>query len=109
MAARFSPDRQTIVYGDAVEGKPVELFTTRFDSTDSRPLDLRTTQLLAISSAGEMAVLLNARSFGAFLETGTLARLPLAGGAPREVLDNVSGADWTPDGSIDLCINNAIA
>ena len=105
MAARFSPDGQTIVYGDAVEGKPVELFTTRFDSTDSRPLDLRTTQLLAISSAGEMAVLLNAHSFGAFLETGTLARLPLAGGAPREVLDNVSGADWTPDGS-DLAVTH---
>ncbi len=105
MAARFSPDRQTIVYGDAVEGKPVELFTTRFDSTDSRLLDLRTPQLLAISSAGEMAILLNERSFGAFLETGTLARLPLAGGAPRKVLDNVSGADWTPDGS-DLAVTH---
>src|SRR5262249_23252565 len=36
-AARFSPDGQTIVYCAALEGKPDELFTTRFDSTDSRP------------------------------------------------------------------------
>ena len=35
---------------------------------------------------------------GAFAQDGTLARVPLAGGAPREVLDKVFWADWTPDG-----------
>jgi len=30
--------------------------------------------------------------------TGTLARAPLAGGAPREVLEDVEEADWSPDG-----------
>jgi eukaryotic-like serine/threonine-protein kinase len=103
LAARFSPDGQTIVYGAALEGKPVELFTTRFDSTDSRPLGLEKTELLSISSTGEIAVSTNARSQAAFLETGTLARVPLAGGAPRDVLDNVMWADWTPDGS-DLAV-----
>jgi serine/threonine protein kinase/Tol biopolymer transport system component len=103
LAARFSPDGQTIVYGAALEGKPVELFTTRFDSTDSRPLGLEKTQLLAISSRGEIAVSTSARATAAFLEIGTLARVPLAGGAPREVLDNVESADWTPDGS-DLAV-----
>jgi eukaryotic-like serine/threonine-protein kinase len=29
---------------------------------------------------------------------GTLARMPLAGGSPRPVLENVHYADWTPDG-----------
>jgi eukaryotic-like serine/threonine-protein kinase len=103
MQARFAPDGQAIVYGAALEGKPVTLFTTRFDSTDSRPFDLEDTQLAAISRSGEMAVLLHAHAFGAFQQSGTLARLPLAGGAPREVLDNVQGADWTPDGT-DLAI-----
>jgi eukaryotic-like serine/threonine-protein kinase len=103
LAARFSPDGQTIAYGAALEGKPVELFTTRFDSTDSRPLGLEKTELLAISSRGEIAVLTDARAEAAFLEMGTLARVPLAGGAPREVLDNVESADWTPDGS-DLAV-----
>jgi Tol biopolymer transport system component len=29
---------------------------------------------------------------------GTLARIPLGGGAPREILENVTDADWAPDG-----------
>lgn len=70
-AARFSPDGQTIVYGAALEGRPVELFTTRFDSTDSRSLGLGKAELLSISSNGELVVLLNPRSY-AFVEKGTL-------------------------------------
>jgi serine/threonine protein kinase/Tol biopolymer transport system component len=102
LAARFSPDGQTIVYGAALEGKPVELFTTRFDSTDSRPLGYERTQLLAISSTGELAVSLRAAPL-TFSDRGTLARVSLAGGAPREVADKVVCADWTPDGS-DLAL-----
>ena len=34
---------------------------------------------------------------------GTLAVVPLAGGTPRELLENVLAADWTPDGQ-DLCV-----
>jgi eukaryotic-like serine/threonine-protein kinase len=98
-AARFSPDGQTIVYGAALEGRPVELFTTRFDSTDSRPLGLEKSDLLGISSTGELAVGLNAFHFSPFVETSTLGRMPLAGGAPRQVMENVAWADWTPDGS----------
>ena len=108
LAARFSPDAQTILYGAALEGKPVELFTTRFDSTDSRPLGLEKTELLSISSRGEIAVTMNAHSTAAFVESGTMARVPLAGGAPREVLDNVEWADWTPDGS-DLAVARTIS
>ncbi len=103
LSARFSPDGQTILYGAALEGKPVEIFTTRFDSTDSRPLGLEKTELLGISSRGEIAVTLNAHSSAAFVESGTMARVPLAGGAPREVMDGVEWADWTPDG-LDLAV-----
>jgi serine/threonine protein kinase len=105
LVARFSPDGQTIVYGSAVEGKPLELLTTRFDSTDSRPLGFEKTQLLSISSTGELAVVLHAHSANSFLDGGTLARVSLAGGAPREVLENVESADWTPDGS-DLAVSH---
>ena len=101
-AARFSTDGHTIVYGAALEGKAVELFTTRIDSTDSRPLELGKTELLSISGNGELAVLLNPRS-DAFTETGTLARVSIAGGAPREVADEINWADWTPDDS-DLTV-----
>ena len=30
---------------------------------------------------------------------GTLARVPLAGGSPREIADDVVEADWSPDGA----------
>jgi eukaryotic-like serine/threonine-protein kinase len=98
-SARFSPDGQTIVYGAGLEGKPVELFTTRFDSTDSRPLGLEKAELLSISSSGELAVILGVHRNDPFTEIGTLGRVPLAGGAPRPVLEEVHWADWSPDGS----------
>ena len=34
----------------------------------------------------------------AFQYSGTLARAPLSGGVPREILDGVNWADWSPDG-----------
>jgi eukaryotic-like serine/threonine-protein kinase len=96
--ARFAPDGQTIVYGANWEGAPTELFTTRFDSTDSRSIGLPSAQILSISSKGEIAISLNAAPYTAFRLMGTLARVPLVGGAPREVLDRVHWADWGPDG-----------
>jgi len=96
--ARFAPDGQTIVYGANWEGNPAELFTTRFDSTDSRSVGLPSAQILAISSKGEMAIALHAAPYTAFTMKGTLARVPLVGGAPREILDGVEWADWGPDG-----------
>ena len=96
--ARFAPDGQTIVYGANWEGNPAELFTTRFDGTDSRSVGLPSAQILSISSKGEMAINLHASPYTAFTLRGTLARVPLAGGAPREVLDSVEWADWGPDG-----------
>jgi Tol biopolymer transport system component len=95
--ARFAPDGQTIVYGAAWDGQPTELFSTHADSTDSRPIGLNSAQIASISSKGEMAVLLNPITSGLSI-SGRLARVPLAGGAPREVFDDVWGADWTPDG-----------
>ena len=95
--ARFAPDGQTIIYGAAWDGRPTELFSTRSDSTDSRSVGLPSAQIAAISSKGEMAVLLNPTTSGLSI-SGRLARVPLEGGAPREVFDDVGGADWTPDG-----------
>jgi Tol biopolymer transport system component len=96
--ARFAPDGQTIVYSAAWEGNPTEIYSTRFDSSDSRAVELPTARLLSISSKGELAISLHPLDFNGFSEIGTLARVPLAGGAPREVVDNVFGADWAPDG-----------
>ena len=42
---------------------------------------------------------LTSKPLRSFQQFGTLARMPLAGGAPREILDQVNWADWSPDGS----------
>ena len=89
LAARFAPDGQTIVYDAAWGSDPPTTFTTRVGSVESRPLGTPPgAQLLSISSAGEL-LLLRGR---------TLARASLAGGAEREILDDVSDAVWAPNG-----------
>src|SRR5271170_2767998 len=97
--ARFAPDGQTVVYSAAWEGAPVEVFTTRFGTPESRPIGVPGAEIVAISSTGEMALLLDSQQTTSQVHSGTLARMPLVGGAPREVLENVQWADWSPDGT----------
>jgi serine/threonine protein kinase/dipeptidyl aminopeptidase/acylaminoacyl peptidase len=97
--ARFAPDGQTVFYSAAWEEDPVQIFSTRPGSPESRSFGLQNAEVLAISPAGEMAVLLHSRSIEPFISSGVLARVPLSGGAPREVLEGVQWADWSPDGN----------
>jgi len=99
LSARFAPDGKTVIYSAAWEGKPLDLYTTRPESPQSQEMEPRGADVLAISSSGEMALALGSHARDAFLYSGTLARVPLVGGAPREVLENVEWADWSPDGS----------
>jgi Tol biopolymer transport system component len=100
-SARFAPDYQAIVYGAAWNGKPLQLFSTVGDSLLSQPLNVTDAKLLAISRSGELAVALHGGHL-AHLEItgGTLARTPLAGGSPREILEDVSWADWDANGEL---------
>jgi Tol biopolymer transport system component len=96
--ARFAPDGKTIVYSAAWEGKPAEVFATQPDSPESRPLGLSSATLAGISSTSDVAILLRRRFRVGFESVGTLARVPLNGGAPRELADDITDADWSPDG-----------
>jgi Tol biopolymer transport system component len=53
---------------------------------------------LAVSASGELALALGTH-YRNVMTYGTLARVPLAGNAPRELQENVKYADWSPDGS----------
>jgi eukaryotic-like serine/threonine-protein kinase len=97
-AARFSPDGQTVVYSAAAGGNSSEVFAIRPDHPEPRPLGLRGAHVLSVSSRGELALLTKARYHFHHVFTGTLSRMPLEGGAPREILENVREADWSPDG-----------
>ena len=96
--AFFAPDGQTILYSAAWEGEPFEVFINRPESPESRPFGLAAAEVLAISRTGEMAISLNRRTTLSFIRTGRLARISIAGGAPREILDDVQWADWSLDG-----------
>jgi serine/threonine protein kinase len=98
-SARFAPDGQTILYSAAWQGSPVDVFTARPEAPEARSMGLSRTQLVSVSSASEMAVLLNSKAIGTWVNMGTLARAPLVGGAPREVLEQVQWADWAADGN----------
>jgi serine/threonine protein kinase len=102
-SARFAPDGRTVVYGAAWDGKPVQLFSTRPQSPESVPFPLPGADVLAISSSGELALSLGRHFFDSWESSGTLARVPLSGNAPREVLENVLAADWAPNGA-DLAV-----
>ena len=99
LSARLAPDGDTVVYSAEWDGRPAHIFSTRPHSPESRPLDLKEADILAISPSGEMAVLRDRRYLGAWATRGTLARVPLAGGAPRDVLADVQEADWSSDGA----------
>ncbi len=94
-SARFAPDGGTVVYSAAWEGAPLEIFSARSDSPESRGFDLPSADLLSVSPTGELAIALGKSRP---TSEGTLARVPLGGGAPREVLTRVIDADWSPDG-----------
>jgi hypothetical protein len=97
-SARFSPDGQTVVYSARWEPGPLQLFSTRVDSIDARPVGLSDADVLSVSSSAEMAVSVGWTSGTPFSGIGTLARVPLTGGVPREIVAEVSAADWAPDG-----------
>jgi Tol biopolymer transport system component len=96
--ALFSPDGNAICYGAAWDDRPVELFWAYPGNPESRALGFPQTDLMSIAPTGEMAILLRRQSRGGFQSTGMLARAPIGGGAPREIMDGVSGAEFHPDG-----------
>lgn len=94
----MAPDGETVLYGALWDGERCRVHTTRIGTPESRALDLPNANLLAVSRSGELALALGTHATGV-ITYGTLARVPLTGGAPREVLENVKFADWSPDGS----------
>ncbi len=95
--ARFAPDG-SIIYSASWEGGDNQLYMSRTDDPGSRELGIKNAELLSISKNGELAIRLNTQIFSGYARTGTLARVPLSGGTPREVLDNVQDADFSADG-----------
>lgn len=99
-SARFAPDGQNVIYAASWEGAPVEIFSKNPSFRGSRSLGLTGTDLLAVSSTGEMAVLQPAAPRFMTGMMGTLGEVPLTGGTPRQIAEKVDWADWSPDGKM---------
>ncbi len=95
--ARFTPDG-SVVYDASWEGSDHQLYLERTDDNVSRELGIKNAELLSVSKNGELAISMNRVFMSGYARFGTLARVSLNGGAPREVLDNVQDADWATDG-----------
>ena len=97
--ARFAPDGQTILYGATWAGEQQKLYVARPGSPESWAPELGSGNwdILAVSPSGELAVL-------SFPEA-VLARVPMAGGIPRQVLQGVpyASADFASNGK-DLAV-----
>ena len=89
-----------IVYAASWEGaqKP-QLYSVRAESPESLRLALPPGRVESISSKGEMLVLDLLQFSTGYARIGTLSQTPLSGSAPRELLEDVGHADWSPDGS----------
>lgn len=94
-AARFGPDGETIVYSASWNGGPLDLFVASSRNPEARSLGIGDAEVTSVSKNAELALLLHRdRQSG----LGTLARVSIAGGIPREIANNVAQADWSPDG-----------
>ena len=98
-AARFGPDGRSVVYSASWDSAPRRVYSTQPESARASTAALHEAHLLGISSLNELAVMLRP-TVGVLYSSGTLARAPLGAGAPREVLDFVQQADWSPGGEL---------
>jgi eukaryotic-like serine/threonine-protein kinase len=97
-AGRFNPEGR-VVFSAAWGGRPLEVFVRPPGSNEAQPLGVGDAALLGVSPTGEIAVLLHPRLVEG-VERGTLAIAPAAGGAARELAENVEYADWSPTGEL---------
>ena len=95
-SARFAPDGQNLVYTASWEGQRYAAFLGRPMTGDARDLQLDDARILSVSGTGDMAVLFGPQNIEQAFGVRTLARVPMAGGARRDVLTGVVDADWIP-------------
>ncbi len=98
IAARFAQEGKAVVYSGSLDGVTVDTYVIRADYPESAPAGLHGALLLAVSSTDQLALVVRPKYFVHKQFLGTLATVPFGGGAPREVLENVLEADWSPDG-----------
>ena len=96
-AGRFAHDEQTFLFTRR-RGEIPSIELGRIGTDDTRPL-FDSAVFLDVSPTDELLIKKRPDYPHALLGSpGTLSRVPLAGGSPREIASDVTWASWTPDG-----------
>jgi Tol biopolymer transport system component len=107
-AGRFGPGGDTVFYAAAWDGRPFQIFRKSPESHESVPITFpAAADILAVSSQGEIAALVDLRVVMPGRTMGTLALASSMGVAPRRVLEDVAYADWGPHGR-DLAVAHEV-
>jgi len=92
-SARFTPDGNRIFYGAAWDSDPVRVFELDLTSGETKPFDLPSADVLAVSRQ-DLAIALDRGYVDHECARGRLAIMRLAGGELRPVADDVQEADF---------------
>jgi len=102
--ARFTPDGASVVYSSGRFPHESDIYAQRLGAPGPQKLGIANSMLLAVSPQAELAVLGQVPDSKAPMAHlgmgGTLARVPLNGGAPRELLPDAEAAAWSPGGEL---------
>jgi Tol biopolymer transport system component len=98
-AARFAAGGKMLVYSAQWNAGALDLYSAEAAAPESRPFGLHGAHLFSTSVKDELAIGLDIRIEGDNSQSGTLAVVPLNGGAPRPLLQDVAEAAWHPEGN----------
>jgi DNA-binding winged helix-turn-helix (wHTH) protein/dipeptidyl aminopeptidase/acylaminoacyl peptidase len=87
-SARFGSGGE-VLYSASWEGRKPAVFAVRTENLEARPIPGAGPRLVGVSQAGELAYIGGDRG-----QSAVLTRVPMGGGAPKDVLDGVRAADW---------------
>lgn len=100
--ARFAPDASTVLYSAAWNDEPIDVYTTRVERPESHSLGLAGAELLAVSHAGELAVMRKQLSSCGHFGISIATRISLAvtgnrisDESPQVLAERVKRADWS--------------
>jgi Tol biopolymer transport system component len=88
-----------VIYSAGFDGKPLELFFTDAEGSDSRSAGIQSAALKSVSRTGKIAVLFDFELNWSDGFNGTLAILPADGGKPEVLMQGVDDAAFAPDGN----------
>jgi eukaryotic-like serine/threonine-protein kinase len=104
--ARFAKDGGTVVYGAQWGGDPFAIYTVRTEFPQSTKVDVPSAILFSVAPSGEMEIGVAPVHHTNFL-SGTMSQTLMAGGAPREQINDVMAADYAPDGKTLALVRSA--